>query len=148
MKTSGVDHITLIVKDVQKSKEFYTRVCGMKVIVEEKEVVGLTDGTFSLWIALSREGKSPPFNPELKGLNRWAFKVTSMQELQNIEKELKQLDIPMEDNGITDDGYGGTGIFTQDPDGMKVEFHALKKLSVGKYFWDKTNNAQPKVLKT
>ena len=32
----------------------------------------------------------------------------------------------MENNGITDDDFGGTAIFTKDPDGMKVEFHLDK----------------------
>lgn len=123
MKTSGVDHITLVVKDVQKSKEFYTQVCNLKVMMEDQEYAGLTDGNFSLWIVLPREGQPSLFSANNVGLDHWAFKVTSRQELEEIEKHLKELEIPMEDDGITDDGYGGTGIFTQDPDGMKVEFH-------------------------
>ena len=123
VSTQGVHHITLIVRDVHKSKEFYTKVCGMKVISDEKEVCGLTDEAFSLWLALSREGSRKVFNSEEIGLNHWAFKVESRKVLEEIEKKLKKMNINMEDDGITDDGYGGTAIFTQDPDGMKVEFH-------------------------
>lgn len=122
IKTSGVDHITLLVKDVEKSKAFYQNVCGLKVIVDSPEVCGLTDGTFQLWVAQSGKN-SASFNSESIGLNHWAFKVTSVRELEEIAQELKKQGISMEDNGITDDGYGGTGIFTHDPDGMKVEFH-------------------------
>ena|SRR3989338_2812775 len=122
-QTSGVHHITLIVKNVQKSKEFYRDVCGMEVVFDEDDVCGLTDGTFSLWLTLSREKSTKTFNPEETGLNHWAFNVDNKEELGEIEEELRKMQIEMEDGGITDDGYGGTGIFTRDPDGMKIEFH-------------------------
>ncbi len=121
--TAGVHHITLIVKDVKRSKEFYRDVCGMEVVFDEDDVCGLTDGTFSLWLALSHEKSPKEFNPEETGLNHWAFRVDSREELGEIEEELRKMNINMEEEGITDDGYGGTGIFTRDPDGMKVEFH-------------------------
>jgi glyoxylase I family protein len=121
--TSGVHHITLIVKDVKKSQEFYTKVCGMKVIAAEKDYCGLADGIFSLWLALSREESKKKFDEEEIGLNHWAFKVNTKKELEAIEQELKKMKIVMEDGGITDDGYGGRAIFTRDPDNMKVEFH-------------------------
>ena len=64
IKTESIDHLTLIVKDVKISKKFYQKVCGMKVIFDEEDVCGLTDGTFSLWLALSREKSKKDFNPE------------------------------------------------------------------------------------
>ena len=122
--TGGVHHITLIVRNVAKSRDFYRDVCGMEVISEEgSDVCGLTDGTFSLWLALSREESKKEFNPEEAGLNHWAFRVDRLEELGEIEEELRKMGIEMEEGGITDDGYGGTAIFTRDPDGMKVEFH-------------------------
>ena|SRR3989344_2843317 len=123
--TKGIDHLTLTVKDVQKSKQFYQNICGMKVIADEKEYVGLTDDTFSLWIGTSRDyaPKEQRFDRNFIGLDHWAFKVTSMSELREIENELQKLSVLMEDGGITDDDFGGKAIFTQDPDGMKVEFH-------------------------
>ncbi len=123
VNTGGVHHITLIVKDVKKSKEFYRDVCGMEVVFDEEDVCGLTDGTFSLWLAFSREKSMKEFNPEETGLNHWAFRVDSREELGEIEEELRKLEIEMEEGGITDDGHGGTAIFTKDPDNMKVEFH-------------------------
>lgn len=67
-----------------------------------------------------------PFNRNNVGLDHWAFKVGSLEDLKAIEQHLRDLNVPMEDNGITDDDFGGTAIFTQDPDGMKVEFHLVK----------------------
>ena len=123
--TTGVHHITLIVRDLKKSKEFYQNVCGMEVVHDEEDVCGLTDGMFSLWLAHSHEiiAKDDVFNSEKLGLNHWAFRVDTQEDLDEIEEALRKMEIEMEEGGITDDGYGGTAIFTKDPDGMKVEFH-------------------------
>jgi catechol 2,3-dioxygenase-like lactoylglutathione lyase family enzyme len=125
IKTSGIDHIVLTVKDVQKSKEFYTKVCGMKLIIDKKHYFAVTDGTFTLFVGLARDyiPKEQKFDRNNIGLDHWAFKVNTLRELQEIEKTLKDMNMQMEEGGITDDDFGGTAIFTQDPDGMKVEFH-------------------------
>jgi len=100
----------------------------MKLVVDEKEYCGLSDGNFSLWLGEFRDQKpkDQKFNKNQIGLDHWAFKVDSMTELKEIELHLKKLKMSMENNGITDDDFGGTAIFTKDPDGMKVEFHLDK----------------------
>ena len=125
--TRGIHHITITVANVQKSKKFYSEVCGMKTLVDEPAFVGLTDGDFSLWLSAARDPqpKGAPYHRNNIGLDHWAFKVASIEELERIQQHLKSLNISMEDGGITDDDFGGRGIFTQDPDGMKVEFHLL-----------------------
>lgn len=100
----------------------------MEVFHEDKESIGLTsEGLDSLWLLLPRDApyRAKPFNRNNVGLDHWAFSVTSMEDLKEIEKHLKELDIEMEDGGITDDDFGGTAIFTRDPNGMKVEFHLV-----------------------
>ena len=123
--TKGFDHIGITVSDLNKSKEFYMKACGMKIVMEHEGVCGLTDNNFSLWLSTSRDYpiKDNKFDRNRIGLDHWSFKVTSMEDLKEIEKILKEINAPMEDGGITDDDYGGTAIFAQDPDGMKVEFH-------------------------
>lgn len=130
LKTKGIHHLSLTVSDLQKSKEFYSKVCGMEVFLEEKGGVGLTSEWLdSLWLCTPRDKPHlpHPFNRNNIGLDHWAFSVTSEEDLKGVEKHLKDLGIEMEDSGITDDGYGGTAIFTRDPDGMKVEFHLVKE---------------------
>lgn len=77
---------------------------------------------FILGLGTYRDYKIPnnKFDRNRIGLDHFAFMVETRQELERIERRLKRLKIPMEDNGITDDGFGGTGIFCQDPDGMTV----------------------------
>lgn len=131
VKVTGVHHIVLKVSDPEKSKDFYTKVCGMKVFSEDGASFGLskTDGKLdSLWLVPPDNGQAAkPFNRDGDiGLDHWAFGVATIEDLKEIEKYLKEIGIEMEDGGITDDGYGGTAIFTSDPDGMLVEFHLVE----------------------
>lgn len=130
VKTTGVHHIVLKVSDPQKSAEFYSKVCGLEIFSEEGGSYGLTGGGLdSLWLAAPDNGENAhPFNRRGDiGLDHWAWTVETMEDLKAIEARLKDLGIEMEDGGITDDGYGGTAIFTHDPDGMSVEFHLIGK---------------------
>ncbi len=81
-----------------------------------------------LWIGTPRDEKKPKnkFNRNNVGLDHFAFEISNMNELKKLQQKLKRAKIKMEDNGITDDGFGGTAIFCYDPDGMKVEFHLRK----------------------
>lgn len=123
-KTLGLHHIMITVSDIAKSKEFYTKGCSLKIIVEDNEGIGLTDGKSNIWLHIPRDYKPKElkFDRNQLGLDHFAFKVSKMDELKEIEKNLKAIGAEMEDGGITSDGYGGTAIYAKDPDGMKIEF--------------------------
>ncbi|PIP17083.1 MAG: hypothetical protein COX44_01845 [Candidatus Portnoybacteria bacterium CG23_combo_of_CG06-09_8_20_14_all_37_13] len=125
-----IHHICLTVSNLKKSVDFYKKILGWQVLSESKEFAALSpskkeEKNFMFGLGTYRDYKIPDnkFDRNRIGLDHFAFMVETRQELEKIEKRLKRLKIPMEDGGITDDGFGGTGIFTQDPDGMKVEWH-------------------------
>src|SRR3989344_3102455 len=118
-------HITLTVSDVTKSMNFYKKVLDWKIFEKDKEYAALgpkNERPF-LWIGLPRDQKhyKSKFNRNNIGLDHFAFEVDNMKELRLVEARLNKMKVEMEDNGITDDGFGGTGLFCYDPDGMKVE---------------------------
>jgi catechol 2,3-dioxygenase-like lactoylglutathione lyase family enzyme len=125
-KTIGLGHIMITVSDLQKSKDFYTKGCSLKIIAEQGKTIGLTDGKSSIWLSTSRDYKPKElkFDRNQIGLDHFAFNVAKIDELKEIEKNLKSLGSEMEEGGISDDG--GPTIFVKDPDGIKVEFR-LKK---------------------
>ena len=124
--TEGFHHVVITVKDVKKSKEFYSKAAEIKVIVEDEKTVGLSDGSVSLWIKKSRDyiPKELKFDRNQLGLDHISFSVKNLIDLRKIEQNLKAINADMEDGGITDDGYGSKNIaiYVKDPDGMKVEF--------------------------
>ena len=124
--TNSVHHIAITVTDVKRSKEFYMKAADMKLLSEDDKTVGLSDGTFSLWLKKSRDyiPKVLKFDRNQLGLDHISFSVKDLDDLKKIEKNIKELKAEMEDGGITDDGYGNDdiAIYAKDPDGMKVEF--------------------------
>ena len=125
---SGIHHIVLKVSDPQRSKDFYRKVLEMEVFSDKPNSVGLTGaGIDSLWLVTPDNGaKSASFHRRGDiGLDHYAFTVHSFEDLKSIEARLQNEGIIMEDGGITDDGYGGTAIFTSDPDGMVIDFHLM-----------------------
>lgn len=130
INASGIHHLVLKVSDLKKSRDFYIKACGMEVFSESNDAVGLTGcGIDSLWLQLPENGQAvKAFNRKGDiGLDHLAFSVESIKDLKEIKTHLKQEGVEMEDGGITDDGYGGTAIFTFDPDGIPVEFHLVKE---------------------
>ncbi|MBI2106471.1 VOC family protein [Candidatus Woesearchaeota archaeon] len=122
-----IHHITLTVRDIDKSSAFYKNILDWKIFDKDKEYAsfGPKNKRPFLWVSLPRDQNryKNEFDRNNIGLDHFAFEVESMDELKKIENRLKKLKIKMDDGGITDDGFGGTGIFCYDPDGMKVEFH-------------------------
>lgn len=128
VKVTGVHHIVLKVSNPERSKDFYVKALRMKVFSDEDGAYGLSmEGLDSLWLMAPENGNDAnPFSRRGDiGLDHWALGVASEADLKEIEGHLKEQGIEMEDGGITDDGYGGTAIFTKDPDGMVLEFHLI-----------------------
>ena len=126
-----IHHIVLTVSNLKESTDFYKKVLGWKILdTDNKEwsALGPKEGQHFLWIGTPRDQKKPKnkFNRNNVGLDHFSFEIKSLSELKKIEQRLKKGKIKMDDDGITDDGFKGMGIFCYDPDGMKVEFH-LKK---------------------
>ncbi|GEM_PF-4340500 len=125
VQTKGIHHVVLNVSNPQKSKEFYTKVCGLTFGYEGPEGIELWDDLFRLWLMQKKKsGKQGKHDETNIGIDHFAFQVATMKELKKIEKHLREMGVDMEEGGITDDGYPGTfAIFTTDPDGLKIEFH-------------------------
>ncbi|MEM9026185.1 MAG: VOC family protein [Verrucomicrobiota bacterium] len=122
-----VHHIVLSVSDVSNSTDFYRRALRWHIRSKGEDYTEFTPpydkyGRDALF-ALVKAGKSKGFNSGNVGLHHFSFITNSREELEDIENRLKEEGIEMEEDGITDDGYGGTAIFCKDPDGMILEFH-------------------------
>ena len=120
-------HIVLNVTVLKHSREFYEKVLrGFRVADESDHHVGYSNGSFSVWLAdEDREGS--PFvgtaTDKAVGLHHVSWKVETMEELKEWESYLREQGIEMAKSGITDDDFGGQGIFFRDPDGVRLEIH-------------------------
>lgn len=120
-------HIVLNVTDLKRSRAFYEKVLlGYTVINESDHHVGFSHGVFSLWLAdedMHENRYTGTANDQIVGVHHFAWKVDTLEELENWGKHLREQGIELQKGGITDDDFGGQGIFFKDPDNIRLEIH-------------------------
>jgi len=120
MKPSFIDHIVLIVKDVEITANFYNTFLG-EPVQKDKEQIAWKIGKTKLFFGL-------PYKNYVLGdkdsysLNHLAFGVRSIEELKQFEKILN--DARIANKGIRLDKYGKREYVSfDDPDGYRIEFY-------------------------
>jgi len=115
-------HVVLKVRDVEKSKEFYTRVLGLKVAYDQKEwgAVFLSVGEQHHDLALFQLATGEAPTASQPGLHHMAWQLGSFAELQAAYRELRELGIQVDAtiaHNVT------RSIYFADPDGNRVELY-------------------------
>ena len=115
-----------MVRDVKRSKEFYSKFLGEE-IQYDKESVAFQVGDTKLFLGLPyHKIKNNEFDKDRIGLNHLAFGVRSLEELKKFEKVLN--DAGIKNSGIKIDKYGKKEfIWFDDPDGIRLEFYLRTK---------------------
>jgi catechol 2,3-dioxygenase-like lactoylglutathione lyase family enzyme len=121
----GIDHLSVCVSDIKKSRPFYDYVLkflGFRLLDEYDDAVGWTDGKTRVWIMQAdEEGKKHPYRFRDVGFHHYAFQLESRAAVDALERHLKKnKDIRIVDPAgeYYDDYYA---VFFLDPDGMKFE---------------------------
>lgn len=110
--TSGIDHVVLHCKDVERSKNFYTDVLGMTIYREWEGHVFMHAG--SQGVALFARESAAPLGAGTD-LNHLALNVA--------EGSYDSLKAELERHGVTVTGRPGEDhcIYFQDPDGHRLQ---------------------------
>ena len=120
MKPSFLDHIVLIVKDLQKTKDFYSKFLGTP---EEKysDSISYKIGNTKIFFGLPYKNYVVP-DKDAGGFNHLAFGVRTLNELQKFEKVLT--DGCIKNSGIIKEKDSKLDfIWFDDPDGYRLEFY-------------------------
>lgn len=121
-------HVGLNVTDLERSKKFYQKVFGFKVMqesnTEHKKFVFLGDGK-NILVTLF-EQSSGEFNVHQPGLHHLSFQVASIQEVKLVERELQAMKASFLYDGVVPHAEGASsgGIFFKDPDGIRLEIYS------------------------
>lgn len=122
-------HVQLNVADGERSMPFYRDlfdVLEYRVIMAERDVLGVSDGASAIWIiATPSEHRAPPFHRKRTGLNHLAFRVGARGDVDRFLAEFLQ---PRAISVL----YGGPreypeyapgyyAVFFEDPDRIKLE---------------------------
>jgi catechol 2,3-dioxygenase-like lactoylglutathione lyase family enzyme len=111
----GINHITLSVKDVDQSFEFYTQILGFKPVVKWPKGTYLLAG--DLWFCLflddnTRKSKLPEYTHIAFTISEQNFKVMS--------ERIKKSGAKIWQENQTE----GDSLYFVDPNGHKLEIHA------------------------
>ena len=127
MLFESIHHIAIIGRNYNKTKEFYVKKLGFKIISEYHRVdkndiiinVKKENVVLEIFIKEDAPLRSPMPNPESTGLRHLAFKV------KNVEKILAEFDrLNIEHQGLRYDDFDGKKMaFFFDPDGLPLEIH-------------------------
>ena len=121
-----IHHIAVICSDYEVSKKFYTEVLGLQILLEvyrpERKSYKLDLGIGDEYVIELFSFPDPPprpSQPESCGLRHLAF---SVEDIAAKLSELTDKGLACEDIR-TDEFTGKKFFFTQDPDGLPIEFY-------------------------
>lgn len=112
---SGINHLTLAVRDLERSFDFYTRVVGLEPIVKWAQGAYLLAGDDWICLSLDHETRSGPL-PEYTHV---AFSVDAEVFAGCARSILEQGATVWKENRSE-----GDSLYFLDPDGHKLEIHS------------------------
>ena len=123
---NGIHHVAIICSNYEKSKDFYTRILGFKILAENyradrdsfKLDLALDDGTQIELFSFPDAPKRPSF-PEAQGLRHLAFNV---ENVEMICQYLTSLGVEVEPIRV-DEYTGKQFTFFSDPDDLPLELY-------------------------
>ena len=120
-KVVGIDHISIRVKDYEKSKAFYHRLfdfLGFEISDEYPSTIGWTNGKTRYWIAPA-EGRKKYRIGDV-GLHHYAFELRNRKDVDALQAWLEEEGVKIVDpaDEYYEDYYA---VFFLDPDGIKLE---------------------------
>lgn len=126
LELNSIHHAAIICSDYERSKRFYTRVLGLRVIAENyrelrqswKLDLGLPDGG-QIELFSFPDPPSRPSRPEAQGLRHLAFAVDDVQAWSD---HLRSQGVFVEELRV-DEYTGRRFTFFSDPDGLPLELY-------------------------
>ena len=120
-KVVGIDHISIRVRDYEKSKAFYGKLfdhLGFEISDEYPGTIGWTNGKTRYWIA-GAEGRKTYKIGDV-GLHHYAFELRNRKDVDDLQAFLEREGVKIVDpaDEYYEDYYA---VFFLDPDGIKLE---------------------------
>lgn len=123
----GLNHITLTVSDLDRSRQWYEAVFGLRTLtvveVGGYSMAVLGDPRSGTVIALVRhtEERAGRFDESRVGLDHLSFSVRDSDELRSWKAHLERLGVPH--SPLAEDPFGLVVVF-RDPDNIQLELFA------------------------
>ena len=126
----GIAHLSLSVRDLDVSKDWYERVLGLAVLVPPfendhyRETI-LTTGSVGLCLQQHFDNAGDEFSEHRTGLDHLSFRIDTQDEYDAWLKHLAEQDVPFWEE---DGGNFGPMVVFRDPDNVQLELHLVGAL--------------------
>ena len=121
MKPNFIDHISLIVKDLSRTEEFYSKFLGEPTLRNDNLVV-YKIGDVRLYFKLSPKGTpNPNYDKDDVGMNHIGFGVRTLDELEKFEQFLSEAGIKHSEFKVGK--FGNRYVWLDDPDEIRLEIY-------------------------
>jgi glyoxylase I family protein len=129
MRSTGVNHVDLVVSSIERSLRFYTELLGplgfdkvAEVDGERGETIWYIGGPGSSVGLRQAQSESPPYDRYRLGLHHLAFEAPSRAVVDERAEWVRGQDVELESEPqeyTYSEGY--YAVFFYDPDGLKLE---------------------------
>jgi catechol 2,3-dioxygenase-like lactoylglutathione lyase family enzyme len=115
--TYGLTHLAIVVKDLNKTKSFYTQVFDMEVMYDTEDFLQLTTpGCHDVLVFEKNEKINAGASG---GIIHFGFRLRDPKEMDGVLKKIKEAGARIKDQG--EFVPGSPYVFFEDPDGYEVE---------------------------
>jgi catechol 2,3-dioxygenase-like lactoylglutathione lyase family enzyme len=130
MKKATITHVSIKVRDIEKSRRFYAKLCealGMKEVRSSESGFAYANDEFSIWVGKAKDATK--HSRGIVGYDHVAFSASSRKQVDDLQKMLKKekfrILYPAEEHPEFAPGYYSVSFF--DPDGTIMELLHLHK---------------------
>jgi catechol 2,3-dioxygenase-like lactoylglutathione lyase family enzyme len=121
MQPKFIEHISLIVKDIQQTEEFYSKFLA-KPIIHNESMVAYKVGDTRLFFKVSPKGTlSGTYDKDDIGMNHIGWGVHTVDELKEFQKFLSEAGIKTSE--IELGKFSNEYIWFDDPNGIRLEIY-------------------------
>ena len=126
-RNRGIDHVTLTVSDLNKTKEFYEQLFQAKLIKHKDNSFNLLPVGIPVWfVQRKKQHPGDRFDESRIGLDHIAYHLDDLSELEHFVRRLNEMGVATK--GL--ERYNGKYPYVafRDPDNIQTEFFIPKEL--------------------
>ncbi|MFD2999346.1 VOC family protein [Pontibacter toksunensis] len=126
IKTSGIHHIALRCRDMDKTKTFYHKTLGFELVLDTPDLFGFMIGSNFVGFELAKieVGGETRFNPYHIGMDHLAMACEQEEELKRVAQALT--DAGVENTGVKKDAtLNKDYVAFKDPDRIQWELYMV-----------------------
>jgi catechol 2,3-dioxygenase-like lactoylglutathione lyase family enzyme len=119
IKTHGLTHISLTVKDPDRSLKFYRQVFGVKEYYRDADSIQVLGPGPHDVIAFERNSRAAGLAGNVGGITHFGFRLTTPKDIEKAVKEVQRAGGKILRQGEFAPGF--PFVYVADPDGYEIE---------------------------